>query len=88
MPLPLASPVIARFTWAKVAAAGCHRSFSVVGSLRLASLKMEVVSGCKRPRIAGEGFFYVTDYVREDKTYMKCSVARSMCCKGRGIWTA
>ena len=30
----------------------------------------------------------MTDYVWEDKTYMKCSVAKGMCCKGRGIWTA
>ena len=49
---------------------------------------MEVVTGCKRSRIAQEGFFYVIDYVREDKTYMKCSLSKGMSCKGRGIWTA
>ena len=81
--LPLASSVVAHLTWAKVAAVGRLRPFSVV-----ASFKMEVVSGCKRSRIAYEGFFYVTDYVREDKTYIKCSLAKGMCCKGRGIWTA
>ena len=32
-------------------------------------------------------FFYVKDYVREDKTYMKCSVAKGMYCNGHGIWT-
>lgn len=59
---------------------GCLRPFSIV-----ASFKMEVVSECKRSRTAHEGFFYVTDYVRESKTYMKCSVAKGMCCKGSRI---
>lgn len=76
--LPLASSVIERFSWAEVAAIGCLRPFGVV-----ANFKLEVVSGCMRSRIADDGFCSLTDYVRKDKTYLKCSVAKRMCCKSR-----
>ena len=49
---------------------------------------MEVIPGSKRPRISHEGYFYVTDYFRNDTSYMKCSVKQRLGCKGRGILTA
>ena len=46
---------------------------------------MELVSGTKKKRVSHEGFFYIADYVRDVKTYMKCSVWRRNGCRGRGI---
>ena len=46
---------------------------------------MELVSATKKKRVSHEGFFYIADYVRDVKTYMKCSVWRRNGCRGRGI---